>query len=469
MKKQLNSIISGITIIVLLFSILEAQGQDINSAPVCADENTTYLIEVNSGSGTSGVDYGCLTVTPNPTWFHFKIENPGNIELELSPDPTIDIDFICWGPFNTPNIIPEQLTSEKIIDCSYSASSVEYCTLDNSSQNEFYILMITNYSNVPGNLTIAQATGTGSLDCSILEPCYPSDTDCDGEVDIVDITNVAYLFDTQIGDDLFNEDFDLDIDGDIDIVDITMVAYDFGWTTGSKTPFSIIENNNSDVRMYFTESVSLDEPNTYETQLVVEGVDNLGAYEIRLNYEAVNINVISFEEGELLESTNRPLFPVVSDFENGILNYAISSLGSSEDGAVGQGSILKIKFQTTENFNTPFTLDEGQVTQINGDLIDYTFLDLYSSIDNVNNKIYSIQPNPFNNILNISFINEKAKAINFNIYDILGHQVINHPINNNTEGINSSAINLSALDNGVYFIKMEIDNKTIETKKIIKK
>lgn len=469
MKKQLNFILRGITIFVLLFSISEVQGQHINSVLVCADENTTYPLAVNSGSGIPGIDYGCLASTPSPAWFHFKIKNSGNIELELAPEPVIDIDFICWGPFNSPNIVAEQLTNDKIKGCSFSPESNEICNINNTLEDEYYILLVTNYENIPSNLIIIQSAGTGSLECNITVPCHPSDTDCDGVVDIIDVTNVAYLFDTQTGDELFNEDFDLDTDGDIDIVDITMVAYDFGWTTDLKTPFSVIENNNSDVKMYFTERVALDEPNTFETQLIIEGIDNLGAYEIKLIYEANNINVISIEEGELLESTDRQLFAVVSNFENGMINYAISSLGNSVYGAVGQGSIIKIKYQTTGSFSTPFTLDQGQLTQINGDLIDYTFLDLYSAVDNVNNKIYSIQPNPVIDILNISFSSEKAKTIRFNLYDILGHQILNHHISNNTEGINSSAVNLSELENGIYFIKMEIDQNTIETRKIIKR
>lgn len=440
----------------------------INSTPVCADDNNTYPLAVNSGSGTPGIDYSCLAVTPNPSWFHFKIETSGNIALQLEPSIPTDIDFLCWGPFNNTNIVPEQLTIDKVKDCSYSPSSLETCNIDNTIVGEYYILLVTNIWNAECSLTISEFE-EGSLDCSITEPCYSSDTDCDGVVDIVDVTNVAYLFGTQTGDVLFNEDFDLDTDGDIDIVDITIVAYDFGWTADSKEASSTMQNNNSNVQMYFTESIATDEPNTFETTLDISGVENLGAYEIKLNYDENNIDVISIEEGDLLENTNRTLFPIVSAFENGDINYAITSLGSENNGASGDGSILKIKFHISDENTAPFTMNNTQLLEINSTQIAYTFMANYTGINDFSEKSYSIQPNPVNDILYINYNYEAESGITFKIFDILGNQVLFHQEYKGTKGPNQTSIDMQKLPNGIYFVKMEMDKQIIETRKLIKK
>src|SRR5690606_29597185 len=43
-----------------------------------------------------------------------------------------------------------------IIDCSYSTYSIENFTIDNAESGEIYILLVTNYSNEAGTITITQ-------------------------------------------------------------------------------------------------------------------------------------------------------------------------------------------------------------------------------------------------------------------------------------------------------------------------
>jgi hypothetical protein len=55
-----------------------------------------------------------------------------------------------------------------VVDCTYSPNSYEYCEIPDGQTGEYYILMITNYSQQPTEITLEQTTGSGSLDCSLL-------------------------------------------------------------------------------------------------------------------------------------------------------------------------------------------------------------------------------------------------------------------------------------------------------------
>ncbi|MFQ5812824.1 MAG: carboxypeptidase regulatory-like domain-containing protein [Anaerolineae bacterium] len=62
-------------------------------------------------------------------------------------------------------------------------------------------------------------------------PCQlPGDLDCDCDVDIADITLVASIWHTAVGDDDYDPDYDLDDNGKVDIVDIMLVAVHWGET-----------------------------------------------------------------------------------------------------------------------------------------------------------------------------------------------------------------------------------------------
>ncbi|MBZ0243132.1 MAG: PKD domain-containing protein, partial [Bacteroidales bacterium] len=147
------------------------------SFPFCTSNVYTFPAGVNSGSGQAGPDYGCLNQTYNPAWYHMKILTPGNITINMQSAPSEDIDYIVWGPFTDP-VFPcsGQLTSAKEVDCSYSPSSSESAYIPNGQTGEYYILLITNYSNNPCEITFSKTGGTGETDCTILPPPISSNS-----------------------------------------------------------------------------------------------------------------------------------------------------------------------------------------------------------------------------------------------------------------------------------------------------
>jgi hypothetical protein len=60
--------------------------------------------------------------------------------------------------------------------------------------------------------------------------CYWADLDCDGDVDIGDIQQVASRWRCALGDDCYQSQYDVDGDGAITIVDIMRVAAEWGWS-----------------------------------------------------------------------------------------------------------------------------------------------------------------------------------------------------------------------------------------------
>ena len=136
--------------------------------------NTTNQPQADSLSVAS---YGCLYTTPNPAWFYMPISQSGSLSFVISQLSTqgagIDVDYICWGPFNTLDSIcgPENLNDSTLVSCSYSPIATESFTLPNAVEGTYYIILVTNYSNQPGDITITHVGGGtnetgGALNCS---------------------------------------------------------------------------------------------------------------------------------------------------------------------------------------------------------------------------------------------------------------------------------------------------------------
>ena len=146
--------------------------------PFCTDNGLySFPAGVNAGQGQNGPNYNCLTSTPNPAWYYMKIGTPGNISIYMYSTPSRDIDYCCWGPFSDPESpCPSGLTSSKVVSCSYSPNPTETCNIPSSAQTgEYYILVITNFSNDACNIAFSKNGGTGTTDCSIMPPLVNND------------------------------------------------------------------------------------------------------------------------------------------------------------------------------------------------------------------------------------------------------------------------------------------------------
>lgn len=137
---------------------------------ICATEGQPqFPLTVNVEHAESGPYYGCLYTQPNPAWFFVKMDEPGDVAINInvqSEGGFFDVDFCCWGPFNALPESSEELTQDKVVDCSYDSSAPIVCTIPSEAQTgEYYVLVVTNYANMPGDLTFTSGGGTGSLEC----------------------------------------------------------------------------------------------------------------------------------------------------------------------------------------------------------------------------------------------------------------------------------------------------------------
>ena len=162
-------------IFLLNFIFNNILGQNLNnlcqtSFPYCTEITYNSPAGTNTGSAQTGPDYGCLLSQLNPAWYYLQVDQSGNFAIDIHSNPSFDIDFICWGPFTdatSPCI--SDLTAQNTIDCSYNSSYQEWCVIPNAQLGEFYILLITNYSNEICNIIFNQYNagqpGEGSSVC----------------------------------------------------------------------------------------------------------------------------------------------------------------------------------------------------------------------------------------------------------------------------------------------------------------
>lgn len=134
---------------------------------------TSIPFQNSTGANSESFSTTCIGAPfRGPTWFFIQVQTPGNIILQISQVNNAgigtDVDFVLWGPFTDLSNVCSQLTIPREVDCSWSDSSIEIVNIPSGQTGELYVLLIDNYSNQPGQISIAQIGGTGSSDCSFL-------------------------------------------------------------------------------------------------------------------------------------------------------------------------------------------------------------------------------------------------------------------------------------------------------------
>ncbi|GGW68293.1 putative secreted protein (Por secretion system target) [Winogradskyella epiphytica] len=183
-----------------------AQGDSVaNAEQFCA--GGSELVFPNVTGETNWTDVGCLGSIPNAAYYYITIAQPGDLIFNISQTDVngdgLDVDFIAWGPFNSiadadasitltdcatcpsntsttePNFYP--YTPDHIVDCSYDAAPAETLTITGAQTGEIYIVLITNYGNKPGSISLQQTGGTGATSCKDLPVCGNKFYDSGGE------------------------------------------------------------------------------------------------------------------------------------------------------------------------------------------------------------------------------------------------------------------------------------------------
>ncbi len=174
----------------------------IGGQSICGVNNYPNTIGIpNSGS------VGCLNTTPNPSYFTIKISESGSVNMVLTQstigngNPNLDVDYAAWGPFSSqasacaavnngmpPGIVGVPVTQST--GCSYSAAPTEHFNIPNAIAGEYYIILITNFSNQSGFINVVvEDTSTGAIDCTGIRMIAFIDDNANGTKE----TNEAYF------------------------------------------------------------------------------------------------------------------------------------------------------------------------------------------------------------------------------------------------------------------------------------
>jgi Secretion system C-terminal sorting domain/SprB repeat len=150
----------------------QATNATCQNATMIGAVNPTYVLPVNQPAPPAGNNYACLGSQPNPLWFFFELSGAGSLTLALSNTSNVDVDFILYGPFASASAalagcgnLGNGGTGATVVDCSYSAAANELVDIINGNAGEFYMLLVTNFSNqgTTGNTQIVQNGGTATM------------------------------------------------------------------------------------------------------------------------------------------------------------------------------------------------------------------------------------------------------------------------------------------------------------------
>jgi hypothetical protein len=188
-------------LILTVITIAKVNAQCAAASPLCISSPLTYNNTVNAPTAEPGIDYGCLASQPNPTWFNLQVDIPGTMDFQISQQNTsgsaIDVDFIVWGPFSSPSCGAANLNSNTEYACSYSSAAVENFALSTAVGGQYYTLMVTNFSNQAGQVTITQTNtgspGSGATACGVICPVTlgSGTAVCEGEFVTLTASTVA--------------------------------------------------------------------------------------------------------------------------------------------------------------------------------------------------------------------------------------------------------------------------------------
>lgn len=329
--------------ILVLFSQygLSQGGDCLGAQPFCSDQSYTFPASTNT-TAQNGPDYSCLSTQPNPAWYYLQVGNAGNIDITLTNSQNEDIDFTCWGPYSSPTApCVAQLTYDdgnpgffqdpcgsagglftpvsnypcgNTVDCSYDPQAVEVVNIPNAQVGDYYILMITNFSGNATDITAQQTGGTGSTDCSIVDPC-----------DITSITTTVSACNSNNNEYSVNGTIsftDAPATGQLIVEDCSgsQLTFNAPFGTSQTYNFTGLNSNgaNCSINAYFTDDVTCTLTENYTAPAGCMCSADVGSLTTTINGSSTNNYVLCDGDQITIQSNNDFTNPL----DNGIVNGA---------------------------------------------------------------------------------------------------------------------------------------------------
>src|SRR5690554_1430542 len=187
------------TTLLLIFVTLLIQNNFAQGTSVATAEQFcsggSQLVFPNVTGDPNSADVGCLYSIPNAAYYILTIDQPGDLTFTISQEDAagngLDVDFIAWGPFasitdadaaitlidcascpnNTTDPTFYPYAPHHIIDCSYDSAPTETLTINNALPGQIYVVLITNFSDDPGFISLQQTGGLGTTSCGDIPVC----------------------------------------------------------------------------------------------------------------------------------------------------------------------------------------------------------------------------------------------------------------------------------------------------------
>jgi len=192
-----------------------------NEAVAFCPNNANPGVDFQISNSISNAPSGQCGFMKNPTWWYMKVASGGDFDITIASSCG-DVDFACYGPFANLTCDPADLTnastsyyfkenmneglyanlhdtynptnrpqetttdipfcsagtlakpSGKLVDFGGSTSQTEYLQIRDALVDQYYIVLIGNYSHCAGSISFTQTnlgqTGAASANCDIVVP-----------------------------------------------------------------------------------------------------------------------------------------------------------------------------------------------------------------------------------------------------------------------------------------------------------
>jgi hypothetical protein len=201
--------------------------------------------------------------------------------------------------------------------------------------------------------------------------CFFADVDCDGDVDISDIYNVAYRWGCGCGDACYEPAYDFNDDCAISVVDIQIVACYFGWPSGdysgcwapSGSSLDPLPERSTTLRI-LPESQQAAPGESFSVGLQVEDVQDLAGFEAVLDYDPQMLRFDGVALGDFLASSGNTaeLREAVVDESAGTIALGAFSYGA-EASAEGAGTLVRLAFTVVGAGESSLTLSAAEMAR----------------------------------------------------------------------------------------------------------
>ena len=356
-----------------------------------------------------------------PTWFFIKIKNSGTINLQISQISNlgngIDVDFCLWGPFTSVNNVCSQLTVVNEADCSWLPANVENVTISNAVQNQIYILLVDNFAQLPGTISIAQTGGSGSSDCSFLssvaikdtnnneiiqlEYCKPASKVLKAVVDVTDFnsspsdlrfnyrwTKDGVVVQTISNSILNSNNLNTSLSGtykvEIAVYDITDTSINI-----SNIPFPLDQSDEIDLKFFDTAVLTNSAINIEQCDFATPNNDGIAVFNLTQYYNQITNSIpgieLKYYKNAALtqEILNPAVFTNTIPFNQTV--YVVGKIESNPIDCFSNTAILNLKIIPTSTATYPDILAVCATLNQN-----YGFIDFESQRINIKNTFFPL-------------------------------------------------------------------------------